>query len=437
MKRIPSTDVSSDESPSPVVTSAEKSSDESPSPVVTSTEKSSDEGSSPAVTSTEKSNDESPSPVVTSTDVSSDESPSPAVTSTEKSSDEGSSPAVTSTEKSSDEGSSPAVTSTEKSSDEGSSPAVTSTEKSSDESSSPDKASSGSSNTVSPCIVSYSGIFVPTVLVRGSSSMGSSNIVSSSTCKVCSASSSIHKESSDKASIVSSSTFESIGDGNYNSSFDSSVIDYNYTGNESHIYYIYYTSEGIYIVSSDGSYVFYPSSSGLEAIRDLYWMGDAISEPEENIYAKELVSGNIISGYPGRFDFAENATSITHIEFEPLMTFKRTITTAEVLLNKSVFIPELPTGRVYQYINVFVGTKGAGLPTFLKSGLVEFKVEKAWIKDNNVDESQVTLQRYNYGWVPLHTEKVGEDDKYVYFKADTPGFYFFAITEEKGEMNTS
>jgi PGF-pre-PGF domain-containing protein len=166
-------------------------------------------------------------------------------------------------------------------------------------------------------------------------------------------------------------------------------------------------------------------------------MGDAISEPEENIYAKELVSGNIISGYPGRFDFAENATSITHIEFEPLMTFKRTITTAEVLLNKSVFIPELPTGRVYQYINVFVGTKGAGLPTFLKSGLVEFKVEKAWIKDNNVDESQVTLQRYNYGWVPLHTEKVGEDDKYVYFKADTPGFYFFAITEEKGEMNTS
>jgi PGF-pre-PGF domain-containing protein len=111
------------------------------------------------------------------------------------------------------------------------------------------------------------------------------------------------------------------------------------------------------------------------------------------------------------------------------MTFRKTITTAEVLKGISVFVQELPTGRIYQYIDVFVGDKGAGLPTHLKNGLVGFKVEKAWIKDNNVNESLVTLQWYNNSWEPLYTEKVGGDNNYVYFESKTPGFSFFVITE--------
>jgi clumping factor A len=393
---------------------------------------SSGESSSPIVSGPAKSSDESPSPVVSSTDKSSSGSSSHVVSSTDKSSSGSSSHVVSSHVVSSTDKSSSGSSSTDKSSTDKSSSVSSSADKSSNGRSNSDKASSGSSSTVRSCIVSYSGIFVPTVLVCGSSSTGSSSLNKASPNKA-----SPEKASPEKASIGSSSTVESIKDGNYNSSSDSSGIDCNGTDNESYFYYIYYTSEGIYVIYSNGSYVFYPSSSGLNAIRDLYWMGDAVSEPEENIYAKELVTRNIISGYPKRFDFAENATSITHIEFEPLMTFKKTTTTAEVLMNKSVFIPKLPIGRIYQYINIFVGNEWAGSPTFLKNGLVGFKVEKAWIKDNNVDESRITLQWYNDSWVPLHTEKVGEDNNYVYFKAETPGFYFFAITEEKGETNTS
>jgi hypothetical protein len=80
-------------------------------------------------------------------------------------------------------------------------------------------------------------------------------------------------------------------------------------------------------------------------------------------------------------------------------------------------------------VSVWIGDKGAGLPTSLKNGLVGFKVEKAWIKDNNVNESLITLQWYNNDWEPLYTEKVGEDNNYAYFESKTPGFSSFAITE--------
>ncbi len=37
-------------------------------------------------------------------------------------------------------------------------------------------------------------------------------------------------------------------------------------------------------------------------------------------------------------------------------------------------------------------------------------------------------------WQSLNTEKVREDENYVYFKAETPGYSSFAITEYAGQM---
>src|SRR5664280_31108 len=69
------------------------------------------------------------------------------------------------------------------------------------------------------------------------------------------------------------------------------------------------------------------SSSGL---------GLVSREPASNIYSKELVTRSVMGGYPVRFDFVENVTCITYIEFDPTMTFRKTTTIAEVLKNKSI-----------------------------------------------------------------------------------------------------
>jgi PGF-pre-PGF domain-containing protein len=159
-------------------------------------------------------------------------------------------------------------------------------------------------------------------------------------------------------------------------------------------------------------------------------------EVATNVVAKELTTRNIANDNHVRFDFTENITCITYIEYDAERTFLKTTTTVEELKNKSIFVSELPLGRIYKHVNIWVGDKGAGLPTSLKNGIVAFKVEKTWINDSNVNESLIILQWYNNSrnsWEPLYTEKIGEDNNYAYFKSKTPRFSSFAITEYTGE----
>ncbi|WP_052728876.1 CARDB domain-containing protein [Methanosarcina barkeri] len=151
-------------------------------------------------------------------------------------------------------------------------------------------------------------------------------------------------------------------------------------------------------------------------------------EPVSNVDAKELSTRNVQSGYHIKFDFLEGATCITYIEFDSIKTLKRTITTAEVLKDKSVFVSEVPPGNIYKYVNIWVGNYGTGVANYCENGVIEFKVEKPWFEENNINQSQITLQWYNESWEPLNTEKVKEDTNYVYFKSKTPGFSCFAIT---------
>ena len=161
-------------------------------------------------------------------------------------------------------------------------------------------------------------------------------------------------------------------------------------------------------------------------------MGSGIStEPATNIDVKELATRNVISGYHIEYSFPENVTCITHIEYDAIRTFRKTTAIVEVLKGKSTLVPTLPQGVIYKHVNIWIGENAAGLPTSLKNGIVGFRVEKDWIKNNNVSESNVTLQRYDKDedWMPLDTKKTGEDEKYVYFESQTPGYSFFAITD--------
>ncbi|PAV14522.1 hypothetical protein ASJ81_02890 [Methanosarcina spelaei] len=156
-------------------------------------------------------------------------------------------------------------------------------------------------------------------------------------------------------------------------------------------------------------------------------------EPVSNVEAKELATGNVQSGYHVKFDFPEGVTCITYIEFDPIKTLKRTTTTVEMLKDKSTFVSEVSPGKVYKYVNIWVGNYGAGVANYFENGFIEFKVEKSWLEENNISQSQITLQWYNKGWETLATEKVKEDTSYVYFKSKTPGFSCFAITSYSAE----
>src|SRR5659263_338088 len=68
-------------------------------------------------------------------------------------------------------------------------------------------------------------------------------------------------------------------------------------------------------LTDDESYIYDSSSSGLDVVIDLYWMGIDAIEPASNIYAKELVIRNVMGGYlPGSiFWRTPHALQISHL----------------------------------------------------------------------------------------------------------------------------
>jgi PGF-pre-PGF domain-containing protein len=155
----------------------------------------------------------------------------------------------------------------------------------------------------------------------------------------------------------------------------------------------------------------------------------ASPEPQRNVEIKELSQVFITSGNPAKFDFPQKATPIMNISFDSKKTVGKTTAIAEVLKNQSTLVSEPPSDEVYKFINIWIGSNGYATPSNIENAVVCFKVEKAWLQDKNIDKSSLTLNRFNdTKWNELPTTLLREDDKYLYFKAESPGFSPFAIT---------
>ena len=137
----------------------------------------------------------------------------------------------------------------------------------------------------------------------------------------------------------------------------------------------------------------------------------------------------ITSGNTVKFDFPQKATPVLYLSFDSQKTAGKTTTIVEMLKGKSTLVTGLPSGEVYKYLNIWVGNGGFGDSNNIANAVINFKVEKNWIKDKSIGQSSITLNRYSdKKWNQLSTNLSGEDDKYLYFTAKTSGFSSFAIT---------
>jgi PGF-pre-PGF domain-containing protein len=152
-------------------------------------------------------------------------------------------------------------------------------------------------------------------------------------------------------------------------------------------------------------------------------------ESQSNVEAKEISQTFIGNGNFVDFDFPQNATPIMNIRFDSKKTAGKTTTIVEMLINQSILVSEPPADEVYKYLNIWVGSSGFATLENSENAAANFKVEKSWIQDKNIDKSSITLNRFNdTKWDALPTNLTSEDDKYLYFTAETPGFSSFAIT---------
>lgn len=86
-----------------------------------------------------------------------------------------------------------------------------------------------------------------------------------------------------------------------------------------------------------------------------------------------------------------------------------------------------PPGVEYCYFDVITTVEISSV----KSTCVDFKVEKSWIHDNQIDEGTVKLYRYDAitrEWGQLPTRRIGENFTYVYYSAESLGLSIYAVS---------
>lgn len=154
-------------------------------------------------------------------------------------------------------------------------------------------------------------------------------------------------------------------------------------------------------------------------------------EKYENIVSKDYVLKSVLKDTETVFAFHGKNNSIVSVSITSIINSGQVKSVVEILKDTSSQVNSRAPGQVYNNVNILLDDKKLNAAT-INNAKVEFKVEKKWLDDNEIDVSTITLCRY-YGstWEPLATEIKDEDDSYFYFISTTSGFSPFAISSIK------
>ncbi|WP_445475366.1 S8 family serine peptidase [Methanococcoides methylutens] len=158
--------------------------------------------------------------------------------------------------------------------------------------------------------------------------------------------------------------------------------------------------------------------------------GSTTNEEFENIELKDVAVRYIKNNLETSFTFKNEGLDIVYIKISTDKTVGEIKAIVESLRSTSSLASKPPEGRVYKNINLWVGN--AGLKNILMISDVGFRVDRTWLDENSISEYSVRLSTYRNGnWYVLPTERVDEDDNYVYYETDTSGELLspFAIVE--------
>jgi PGF-pre-PGF domain-containing protein len=165
--------------------------------------------------------------------------------------------------------------------------------------------------------------------------------------------------------------------------------------------------------------------------------GGPSGENYSNIIVKENYDSFIFKDITTSYAFTNNSNPLKFVNITGNTSAGEINTAVEVLKGTSTLVNISPPGIVYKNINIWVGTTGFATPKNIKTAAVEFHVDKNWIKENNIDSSNIKLVRYdtnNKEWVNLPTNKIGENATEIYYQGETDRFSSFAIVGEKNPV---
>ncbi len=174
------------------------------------------------------------------------------------------------------------------------------------------------------------------------------------------------------------------------------------------------------------------TDNGQNSKSQAYHNGGGSGVSSGSILTSSISRQQVIAGQQAEFTFSKPGCSVTGISFVAGTSAGTVTGKVEVLNSLPKTVLKSPEGEVYQYMNIVIGNQTFGESGSFENAVVDFKVPRSWVEENHVDEESLTLNRYHdNSWVRLKTEKTEEDDEFLYFRAETPGFSCYSITGEK------
>ena len=120
-------------------------------------------------------------------------------------------------------------------------------------------------------------------------------------------------------------------------------------------------------------------------------------------------------------------TAITGMTILVVENVENVRITVQQLTDKPAEIAIGAPGVTYTYLNIVSeNITDADIDIVL----ISFEVEKAWITAEDIDPDSILMRRWDLVaevWVSLPTTRIGEDDTYYYYQAESPGLSIFGI----------
>ncbi len=152
------------------------------------------------------------------------------------------------------------------------------------------------------------------------------------------------------------------------------------------------------------------------------------SEPQTNIQHTEISQVYINNSQNVNISITNYNSVVNNINFDATKSLGKTTVVVEDLKDKSHLINNPPTDNIYKSFNIWINNGNIN-NNYIKNTVVNFQVEKSWLKKNNFKNSAIVLNRYSNGkWIKIPVTITGYNTKYVYFKAKVSGYSSFTIT---------
>jgi len=133
---------------------------------------------------------------------------------------------------------------------------------------------------------------------------------------------------------------------------------------------------------------------------------------------------SINAGETASVPVANGALGVTEVSF----AVEKTTYGASIKVDTEAGLPSTIapiSTKVYKIVKI---TENNVEKVLKGTATIKFKVEKTWLEGQKLKKDDVAMLRYNEGkWGQLPTTLGEEDDTYVHYSAETPGFSYFVL----------